>query len=151
MTNERVLIVLFYIFSLTISCKEDPINYTCADPLGTDAITLNIDGLRCFLPSYQGCFEFRIDGSTVIIQSVYITGQDPAEAPLIVDVGEVQCLSKVTQRPNDEAWSYVVDAHLKHGYVFKMQDQTLGRLFINSWQTSGGVVTSVNFTWQYSY
>lgn len=135
-----------------LSCDGDDINLTCPDPLGADSRTVQTYSLGCFQPAYDGCFEFRLDGSSAYIQSIYVSNPDPdpTEAPLIVDVGEVSCLGEVTQRPED-GWVYVITASERHGYVFKMKDGSLGRLFIDSWETSGGEVTKINITLQYPY
>lgn len=138
---------------VVLSCSADDINLTCPDPLGSDARTVQTYAMSCFQPSFNGCFEFRLnERSEYIIQSIYVPypDPDPSEAPLIVDVGEVACLSEVMQRPAD-GWRYVVTAIAKHGYVFRMKDGSLGRLFIDSWETSGEGVTKVNFVRQYPY
>jgi hypothetical protein len=135
---------------IAISCAGDDINLTCPDPLGADARTIKIYSLSCFQPDFAGCLEFRLNGTSAYIQSVYITGGDSTEAPLITDIGEVTCLGEVAQRPTD-GWRYSATATEKHGYVFKMKDGSLGRLFIESWETSGAAITNVNFTRQYPY
>lgn len=136
---------------IALSCAGDDINLTCPDPLGADAHTLETNQISCFESEFDGCFEFRMNGTSVYLQSVYVPypDPDPTEAPTIVDAGAVTCLSKVVQRPQD-GWQYAVTATVKHGYVFKMKDGSLGRLFIDSWQTAGGV-TKVNYTRQYPY
>lgn len=143
----------FALLMVVLSCAGDDINLTCPDPLGTDTRTTRTYALSCFQPSFDGCFEFRLNESSgYIIQSIYVPypDPDPSEAPLIIDVGEVTCLGEVVQRPKD-GWRYVVTAREKHGYVFKMKDGSLGRLFIDSWETTGGEITKVNFTRQYPY
>ena len=138
---------------VVLSCAGDDINLSCPDPLGSDTRTIQTYALSCFQPSFDGCFEIRLSESAGhIIQSVYVSypDPDPSEAPLMVDVGEVACLSEVMQRPTD-GWQYVVAAIAKHGYVFKMKDGSLGRLFIDSWETTGDEVTTVNFVRQYPY
>jgi hypothetical protein len=134
------------------SCAGDDINLTCPDPLGSDAKTIQTYALSCFQPEFDGCFEFRLTESSVYAQSVYVPYPDPepSEAPLMIDVGPVNCLSEVTGRPED-GWQYTVTIKEKHGYVFKMKDGSLGRLFIHSWETSGGQITKVSFTRQYPY
>ena len=134
------------------SCAGDDVNLTCPDPLGSDARTIKTDVLSCFQPDFDGCFEFRLDESSLYLQSVYVPypDPDPSEAPLVIDVGPAKCLSEVTQRPQD-GWQYAVTIKEKHGYVFRMKDGSLGRLFIDSWQYSGGQVTGVSFTRQYPY
>ncbi len=139
---------LWIAFFLTISCAGADINLTCADPLGSDAQTVQVYGLSCFQPSFSGCFEFRLDGTSVYFQSVYIT--DASEAPEIVDAGEVRCLRDVVSRP-EGGWQYVVAVKRNHGYVVRMNDGSLGRIFIDSWETSGNEVTKVNYTRQYPY
>ncbi len=134
-----------------LSCTREEINITCPDPLGTDARSVKISQLSCFVDGFKGCFEIRQSGNSLYFQSIYLSSDpDPSEAPLIFDTGEVSCLSEVTQRP-ESGWTYVAPAASKHGYVFKMKDGSLGRLFIDSWKTSGSQVTEVNITRQYPY
>lgn len=135
---------------VVLCCAVDDINVTCSDPLGADARTIDTDALSCFQSDFNGCFEFRRNGSSVYLQSVYLAHADPSVAPLIVDVGAVTCLREVIQRPSD-GWKYVVTANEKHGYVFKMKDGSLGRLFIDSWETSKNDLTQVRFIRQYPY
>jgi hypothetical protein len=135
-----------------VSCSADDVNLTCPDPLGSDARTIQTYSLSCFQPEFDGCFEFRLNESSAYLQSIYVPypDPDPTEAPLMVDVGAVTCLSKVTQRPQS-GWQYTVTITEKHGYVFKLKDGSLGRLFIDSWETAGGQVTKVKFTRQYPF
>ena len=125
------------------SCAVDDINITCPDPLGSDVRTIPTNALTCFQPNFDGCFEFRLTESSLYAQSIYVPypDPDPSEAPQMVDVGPVTCLSEVTGRPLD-GWQYTVTIKEKHGYVFKMKDGSLGRLFIDSWEISGGKVTA---------
>lgn len=148
MTNKTLIHSLLFILILCDGCKDEPINITCADPLGSESRTLNINELSCFLIDYKGCFQFRISSGSVIIQSIYV--DDITDAPQIYDAGVTNCLSGVVERPSS-GWKYVVPAQERHGYIFKMKDGTLGRLFIDSWKTSGGTVVSLNITRQYSY
>jgi hypothetical protein len=136
---------------IAVSCAGDDINLTCPDPLGADAHTIETYQISCFESEFDGCFEFRLDDNSVYIQSVYVPypEPDPSEAPLIVDLGVVTCLSEVVERPQS-GWQYSVTVGEKHGYVFKMKDGSLGRLFIESWETAEGV-TNVSFTRQYPY
>jgi len=154
MTNRRrtgKAIALLTVLVLH-SCAGDEINFTCPDPLGSDAMALETYKISCFEAEFDGCFEFRLDGNSPYIQSVYVSypDPDPSEAPVITDIGKVTCLSDVVQRPQG-GWLYRVDALEGHGYVFKMKDGSLGRLFIDSWESEGGVITKVNFTRQYPY
>lgn len=149
--KERFLSSLLLVTVLVItSCREEAINHTCANPIGTDILTINIEALSCFKEDFKGCFEFRLDGDKVYIQSVYITDTDPEEAPLIFDAGPKECLRDVIERPTAD-WSYALYVEVGHGYVLKMKEQTLGRLFIDSWLKSGNTVTAVNITRQYTY
>ena len=134
------------------SCGDHDINITCPDPLGSDAKTIQTNKLSCFQPGFDGCFEFRLNEGSLYIQSVYVPypDPDPTEAPMMVDFGEVACLSEVTERPQD-GWRYTVTAVEKHGYVFKMKDGSSGRLFIESLSAAGSGVTNVSFTRQYPY
>ena len=134
------------------SCGDHDINLTCPDPLGSDTQTIQTHALSCFQAKFDGCFEFRSNESSLYIQSIYVPypDPDPSEAPLMIDVGPVTCLSQVTQRPQD-GWQYTVAIKEKHGYVFKMKDGSLGRLFIESWNTLDTGVTNVSFTRQYPY
>ena len=134
------------------ACGDHDINLTCPDPLGSDTKTIQTRALSCFQAGFNGCFEFRLNESSLYIQSIYVPypDPDPSEAPLMIDVGSVTCLSEVTQRPQD-GWQYTVAIKEKHGYVFKMKDGSLGRLFIESWNTSDTGVTNVSFTRQYPY
>jgi hypothetical protein len=134
------------------SCADDEINLTCADPLGSDTKTIQTYALSCFQPDFDGCFEFRLTEGSVYIQSIYVPypDPDPSEAPLIIDAGPVSCLSELTRRPQD-GWQYAITVEEKHGYVFKMKDGSLGRLFIDSWEISGGEITKISFTRQYPY
>lgn len=151
--TARVSIGLIMVLLLTIqSCTGDEINLTCADPLGSDTRTIQTYVLSCFQPEFDGCFEFRLNQASLYAQSIYVPypDPDPSEAPLMIDVGAVNCLAEVTQRPQD-GWQYAVTIKEKHGYVFKMKDGSLGRLFIDSWESSGGAITNVSFTRQYPY
>lgn len=134
------------------SCGGSDINFTCPDPLGSDTRTIKTYALSCFQPKFDGCFEFRLKESSLYIQSIYVPypDPDPTEAPLMIDVGQVTCLSEVTQRPQG-GWQYTAIIKEKHGYVFKMKDGSLGRLFIESLETSGTEATKVSFTRQYPY
>lgn len=134
------------------SCSGDDLTFVCPDPLGSDARTIQTYALSCFQPGFEGCFEFRLKGGSLYAQSIYVPypDPDPSEAPLMVDIGPVSCLSQVIRRPR-EGWQYTVTIKEKHGYVFKMKDGSLGRLFIDSWETSGGEVKKISFTRQYPY
>lgn len=151
LTKERFFSSILLVAVLAInSCSEEPINHTCANPIGTDMLTLNIEALSCFKEDYKGCFKFKLDGANVYIQSVYITNTDPEEAPEIFDAGPKECLRDVTERPTAD-WTYALYVEVGHGYVLKMKEETLGRLFIDSFQKSGSTVTAVNITRQYTY
>lgn len=151
MSNHRCAGLKIALLIVAVSCAGDDINLTCPDPLGTDAHTIETYKITCFESEFDGCFEFRLNGNSLYIQSVYVPypDPDPSEAPSIVDTGAVTCLSEVVQRPQ-AGWQYAVTAAAKHGYVFKMKDGSLGRLFIDSWERSGDT-TKVSFTRQYPY
>jgi hypothetical protein len=144
MTNKFLFAVLL-IFSL--SCREEPITDTCADPIGTDEYPMSVNSYSCFQEKIKSCFRFDFKNGVPLIQSTYSV--TPADAPLFKDVGEFSCLSKVTERPS-EGWSYVVEIKLHHGYSMKLSDGTYGRFFVHSWE-KGATVTKVNLTRQYSY
>lgn len=151
--TERLDKTLTIVLLLAIqSCAGDEVNLSCPDPLGSDSRTIETYALSCFQPEFNGCFEFRLNESFLYAQSIYVPypDPDPSEAPLMIDVGPVNCLTEVTQRPQD-GWQYTLTIKEKHGYVFKMKDGSLGRLFIDSWESSGGSITKVSFTRQYPY
>lgn len=152
MTKSFSTGLLIALLTAIHSCDGDDINFTCPDPLGSDTRTIQTYSLSCFQPAFDGCFEFRLNESSAYVQSIYVPypDPDPSEAPVMIDVGPVTCLSEVTQRPQT-GWQYTVIIKEKHGYVFKMKDGSLGRLFIDSWETSGEEVTKVTFTRQYPY
>lgn len=145
---KRLLISTWIILASLFSCSVEEINITCADPLGTDTEVMNNDSWTCFQEGINGCFRFELTSNPALMRSVYVTGHTYAS---IIDIGEVICLGDITQKPTS-GWVYVVVPQLHHGYVVKMADGTLGRFFIDSWETgSGGVKTKINITRQYSF
>jgi hypothetical protein len=138
-------LVVLLIFSL--SCSEDPITDTCADPIGTDEYSMSVKSYSCYQKDIKSCFRFDLTNGVPLIQSLYSV--TPADAPLFKDMGESSCLSQVKEKPSS-GWSYVVEIKLHHGYSMKLADGTYGRLFIHSWE-KGATVTKVNLTRQYSY
>ncbi len=145
MSQFRYLCVLVLLLA---SCKEDPINITCADPLGADAITLRDQQYTCYQAQFNNCVWFRLEFSPPELRSVSVITNN--EIATIYDAGEVPCLSAVTAKPAS-GFVFATEAKLHHGYVIKMQDGTYGRLFIDSWKKSGNLVTEVNITRQYAF
>lgn len=145
-----IIFLLLFTYFIMDSCTEEPINETCANPIGSDALTLNIESISCFQQGYKGCFKFKLDGSKVYIQSIYITDTDPLEAPLIFDVGVKECLRDVVEHPaaNGKYALYITPGY---GYSLKMKDGTFGRLFVDSYKSTGNTVTAVNLFRQYAY
>lgn len=146
------LIIFSFLFTYLImdSCKEEPITKTCANPIGSDALTLAIESISCFKADYKGCFKFKLDGSKVYIQSIYITDTDPAEAPQLFDVGKKECLRDVDEHPVVDG-KYALYVSPGYGYSIKMKDGTFGRLFIDSYKSTGNTITAVNLFRQYAY
>lgn len=141
-----------FIFPLLIalslnSCSEEPINFQCADPLGSDGKSLSDKKFTCFQEDINGCFWFHLNVTEPILQSVYVEGHSIA---MVLDIGEVACLSEVTEKPSS-GFVFVTPAKLNHGYVVKMADGTLGRMYIDSWKKQGDLVTEVNIIRQYPY
>lgn len=139
---------LSVVFLVTLSCDQQDINITCADPLGTDTESLNDMALSCFQPEFAGCFRFELQGDMPVIRSLYKS--TPADAPYLSDAGEVTCLSEVKKDPA-ASWSYALYAKLHHGYVIKLSDGTYGRVYIDSWLKNGSKVSQVNITRQYAF
>ncbi len=139
---------LWLALCLMLSCKEEPININCADPLGTDTKTLKDGVFSCFQEEFNSCVWFHLDVNPPVLQSVIVVKGNAVA--YIFDVGEVECLSKVTIKPSS-GWVYVTTAKLHHGYVIKMEDGTYGRLYIDSWEISGSLVSEVNIKRQYAY
>lgn len=151
MLHHRCAGLRIALLIVAVSCTGDDINLTCPDPLGADAQIVQVYKLSCFESEFSGCFEFRLRGDSVYIQSIYVPypDPDPSEAPTIVDAGAATCLSEVMQHPQG-GWSYAVWATQRHGYVFRMKDGSLGRLYIDSWNTSTDTV-EVSYTRQYPF
>jgi len=142
----KISICLFILASL-IGCGDEEINLTCADPLGSDAISIGHEVFTCFQEDINGCFWFHLDVSPPVLQSVYVEGHSIA---MIIDVGAVECLGEVTQKPTT-GFVFATEAIIGHGYVVRMEDGTYGRLFIDSWIVSGGQIVEVNLKRQYAY
>ena len=139
---------VFLWLALLNACNDESINYTCPDPLGSDAITLKDKTFSCYQDSFNNCLWFRLEFSPPELRSVSVS---PEKAVAVIfDVGEVECLSQVTAKPTS-GWVYSTEAKLHHGYVIRMNDGTYGRLFIDSWKTSGSFVTEVNIIRQYTF
>jgi hypothetical protein len=139
---------LAVLLSFSLSCGDEPINNTCADPIGTDTDSLNRTSYSCFQENIKSCFRFDFKNGTPLIQSLYSV--TPSDAPLFKDLGEFECLKNVKEKPLT-GFSYVVEVKLHHGYTIKLSDGSFGRFFIDSWETGSGGVTRVNITRQYSY
>ena len=130
------------------SCNEEVINITCADPLGTDGVTLKDQQYTCFQDKFNNCVWFRLEFTPPEIRSVLvITGNEVAS---IYDAGEATCLSSVKVKPT-QGFLFATEAKLHHGYVIKMEDGSYARIFIDSWKMSGNKVTEVNITRQYAF
>ena len=130
------------------ACTEEAINLTCADPLGTDGITLKDQQYTCFQDKFNNCVWFRLQFNPPEIRSVLVvTGNEVAS---IYDAGEVSCLSNVNVKPTT-GFLFATVAKLHHGYVIRMEDGSYARLFIDSWKMSGNQVTEVNITRQYEF
>ncbi len=147
--TKGIFVSLITIFLLGgVSCEEEPITRTCADPLGSDYPTLGNNSWSCFQADINGCFRFELDKNPPMIQSVYVTGHTYAS---IIDIGPVTCLGDVTDTPA-VGYVYAVPAVVGHGYVVRMADSTLGRFYIDSWKkNSAGEITEISFTRQYAY
>lgn len=91
---------------------------------------------------------FHLNVNPPVLQSVIVVNGNAVAS--IFDAGEVECLSKVTVKPSS-GWVYATTAELHHGYIIRMEDGTYGRLYIDSWKLSGGLVSEVNIKRQYAY
>jgi hypothetical protein len=144
-------LVVLLIFSL--SCVEEPINDTCANPIGTDTDSMirstpTYDYPSCFQEKINNCFRFDFKNGIPLFQSVKYGSS--SGAPLFKDMGELQCLKQVTEKPQTGLVA-VTEIKLHHGYAIKLSDGTYGRFFVDSWETGSNGVTIVNITRQYSY
>jgi hypothetical protein len=69
----------------------------------------------------------------------------------IVDVGEVTCLGEVTTHPSGTMLTSAA-AVVNHGYVVKLDDNSLVRFVCAGWQTNtSGAVTGVKIEWQHGF
>lgn len=144
-----VCLLFFVGLFFLISCKEEAALFPhCTDPLGSENKVYKNGNVFCYKENYHGCFTLEMTTSTPVIRAVNFTGK---ELGMIIDVGEVKCLSDVKVKPVS-GYVYALNAVLGHGYIVKLPDGTYGRFFIDSWRKSTtNVVMEMNITRQYSF
>lgn len=155
-----VLVVVVFLF---FQCTDQTQNNVCADPLGSQNVTINSSDVyynNCFFcfkagvttPTdtcrYNNCFQFYYSSSGQTIRSIYF--ETICTYGTLVDVGPVNCLGEVVQKPAS-GFVYSLAPKLKHGYVVAFPDNTYGRFFIDSWETQSGEITSLNIIRQYPF
>jgi hypothetical protein len=136
-------------FSLFISCQKDStLEKVCADPIGSQDVTMGNNTQFCPLEGQNGCFKTQFGSTTQVFQAINYSGK---LLGMITDVGVVTCLGQVTVKPAT-GYVYTIDVVAKHGYIIKLPDGTFGRLFVDSvTKSSSGAVTKIYVTWQYSF
>ncbi|MEX2233773.1 MAG: hypothetical protein WD824_16530 [Cyclobacteriaceae bacterium] len=138
MLKYKAIILLLFLSS----CSDNPIENSCADPIGSEDKSLSDESIICFKDDFNNCFQLSYSSSLKEIRSVIISGGEEAS---ILDAGELSCLGEVTAKPLT-GFSPAVGLVEHHGYVVKLPDNTYGRLYVDSDESNG-----INITWQYSF
>jgi surface antigen len=153
-----------FFFALLFSgCNDQSQKNICADPLGSQNITINSSNVNynncffCFKArtttvtdtcQYNNCFQFYFSSGSQTIRSIYFGNS--CTYGTIADVGIVNCLGQVTDKPSS-GFVYSVTPKVLHGYVVAFPDNTYGRFFIDSWDYQSGQVVSMNIVRQYPF
>ncbi len=152
LNNRRIISFSLYSIAFlffVISCQEDStLKNVCADPIGSQDVTMQTNTQFCPKEGQNGCFITKFGSTTQVFQAINYTGK---LLGMIVDVGPVTCLGQVTAKPVS-GYAYVVDVVAKHGYVIMLPDGTYGRFFVDTVvKSSTGSVTKIYVTWQYAF
>jgi hypothetical protein len=153
---------LTFMIGCCLGCSKQASDKVCSDPLGSQSITINNNtkdynnSFFCFRGetistgdtcSYNYCFRLFSSSSPQIIWSTYFTG---CSYGTIADLGQVDCLGEIDQKPTS-GYSYAVKPALHHGYVVHFPDSSYGRFFIDSWVKESTEVTVMNIVRQYPF
>jgi hypothetical protein len=147
MVLRPVQFLLWVGIAFLASCSPEPLDFQCADPLGTDRQTVLLNYYDCFGINTDDCFRFRYSNGHPIFNAVY--NQDRT-FPTLLDIGDVACLSMVTNKPVS-GYQIGVEVKLHHGYVIRLADGSFGRLYVDSWLIGNDSVRQVNIKRQYAY
>ncbi|MBS1507478.1 MAG: hypothetical protein JSS79_12595 [Bacteroidetes bacterium] len=160
---NRISSSLFFFLLLLFSCNDQSLITICADPLGSQNITLNRSDLyynNCFFCfkgrtttatdtcQYNNCFQFYYSSGASTIRSIYF-GKS-CSSGTIADVGVVSCLGQVNQKPTT-GFVYSLTPKVYHGYVVTFPDNTYGRFYIDSWKVESGQIVTMNIVRQYPF
>lgn len=141
----KILSWLSIVFLTT--CTPEPINLQCADPLGTDEQSVGLNNYSCFQSNLENCFIFKYYNGAPIFNAVY---NEDRTFPSFIDVGNVECLSSIVQKPQS-GYQIGVRVQLNHGYIIRCADFTFGRFYVDSWVVRNDTVVQVNLKRQYAF
>jgi hypothetical protein len=132
-----------------LACDSSGLDYVCSDPLGSEDIILRDSSIFCFSSTFDGCFIANITEDKIEVAAISILN---SKAGVIIDVGIFNCLGDVNFKPV-EGYTSSVPLILNHGYVVKLEDNTYGRFYFDSFGQTlyNSALNEVNIIWQYSF
>ena len=152
--------VVFLLLCFGLSCTYAVLPKVCVDPIGSESYKVTINYLFCFLHQkygtvdtcyYNGCFWFRRVSSTgQDIESYDYLSRQSCSIGTVMDVGQVNCLSEVKDKPTSGYASSAIPI-LHHGYVIRFPDNTYDRFFIQSTYPASGSIDTLYIVRQYPF
>ena len=131
-----------------LSCDKTNLDDLCADPIGSEGITLRDSSFFCFTESFDGCFITSISQDQIEVTAISLLDSQPGT---IVDIGTINCLGNIASKPST-GYTSGVPLIVDHGYVVRLADGTFGRFYVDSFDPpTGSAVDEVNIIWQYSF